>query len=244
MHKSPAFSMDDLAKLIENYPREHYSLVQTGAHGSSRVWREGDIGNLSGRQVIDAISRGGLWLNLRNVGSVDSRYRELVDQMFAEIGAKVPGFDDAAASPGRHSDLVAGRAGLLSRRPARAEPDPDRRPQARLHLSEHRAVRHAGAPRGHRAVRCRGRYALHGMVRRPCAGARSRARPDAELAAECAAPRRESRHLQHLDDGLLHQRGNPAYPRSSTSPTACCAIASASSRRAAICAGRPTSPRR
>ena len=50
MHKSPAFSMDELSQLIENYPREYYSLVKTGAKGSSRVWREGDIGNLSGRQ--------------------------------------------------------------------------------------------------------------------------------------------------------------------------------------------------
>jgi len=93
MHKSPAFSMDELAKLIENYPREHYSLVKTGAQGSSRVWREGDIGDLSGRQVVEAISRGGLWLNLRNVTSVDRRYRELVDRMFAEVAAHVPGFD-------------------------------------------------------------------------------------------------------------------------------------------------------
>ena len=92
MHRSPAFSMDELARLIENYPREHYSLVKTGARGSSRVWREGDIGDLSGRQVVDAISRGGLWLNLRNVTSVDRRYRELVDQMFAEVAAHVPGF--------------------------------------------------------------------------------------------------------------------------------------------------------
>jgi Cupin-like domain len=93
MHRSPAFSMDELARLIENYPREHYSLVKTGALGSSRVWREGDIGNLSGRQVVEAISRGGLWLNLRDVTSVDRRYRDLVDQMFAEVGAHVPGFD-------------------------------------------------------------------------------------------------------------------------------------------------------
>src|SRR3977135_563484 len=93
MHKSPAFSMDDLAKLIEGYPREHYSLVQTGARGSSKLWREGDIGNISGRQNHDAISRGGLWLNMRDVGAVDSRYRKLVDRMFEEIVAKVPGFE-------------------------------------------------------------------------------------------------------------------------------------------------------
>ena len=92
MHTQPAFSMDDLARLIETYPREHYSLVKTGAKGSSRVWREGEIGKLSGRQVIEAISRGGLWLNLRNVTAVDRRYRDMIDQMFAEVAAKVRGF--------------------------------------------------------------------------------------------------------------------------------------------------------
>jgi hypothetical protein len=93
MHKSAAFSMDDLAGLIESYPRGQYSLVKTGARGSSRVWREGDIGNLSGHEVIEAISRGGLWLNMRDVGAVDSRYRKLVDRMFEEVAAKVPGFE-------------------------------------------------------------------------------------------------------------------------------------------------------
>lgn len=93
MHTHPAFAMDELAKLIESYPREHYSLVKTGARGASRVWREGDIGRLGGRQVIEAISRGGLWLNLRNITSVDRRYRDLVDRMFAEIAAHVPGFE-------------------------------------------------------------------------------------------------------------------------------------------------------
>src|SRR5260370_5163400 len=92
MHKSPAFSMDDLAKLIEGYPREHYSLVQTGARGSSKLWREGDIGNLSGREVIEAISRGGLWLNMRGIGALETRYRKLVHKMVAEIVAKGPGF--------------------------------------------------------------------------------------------------------------------------------------------------------
>ena len=93
MHKSPAFSMDELAQLIESYPREHYSLVKTGAKGiQPRVARGRYRQPLSGRQVIDAISRGGLWLNMRDVGAVDSRYRKLIDRMFEEIAAKVPGF--------------------------------------------------------------------------------------------------------------------------------------------------------
>jgi hypothetical protein len=93
LHNSPAFSMNDLAKLIKGYPRQHYNIVQTGAPGSNRVWREGDIGDLSGSEVIAAISAGELWLNLREVGSVDSRYSELVDRMFEEIVAKIPSFE-------------------------------------------------------------------------------------------------------------------------------------------------------
>ena len=92
MHKSPLFSMDQLAQLIERYPREHYSLMQTGVKDGERIWRQGDIGNFSGRQVIDAISNGGLWLNLRMVSEVDTRYHDMLGQMFEEIGEKVPGF--------------------------------------------------------------------------------------------------------------------------------------------------------
>ncbi len=93
LHKQPLFSMDTLAELIERYPREHYSLIQTGGRKSKRLWREGDIGKLSGHQVIDAISRGELWLNLRNVGLVNRRYHEAIGEMFAEVAQRVPGFD-------------------------------------------------------------------------------------------------------------------------------------------------------
>ena len=93
LHNSPLFSTDKLAKLIENYPRENYGLVQTGAKDARRVWREGDIGDLSGRQVIEAIAQGGLWLNLRNVTGVDSAYSAMLDGMFEEVSARVPGFE-------------------------------------------------------------------------------------------------------------------------------------------------------
>jgi hypothetical protein len=92
LDKSPLFSTEKLAELIEHYPREHYSLVQTGARESRRLWREGERGNLNGRQVMEAIAGGGLWLNLRNVSGVDSAYRIMLERMFEEIAASVPGF--------------------------------------------------------------------------------------------------------------------------------------------------------
>ena len=92
LHNKPLFSMEALAELIQRYPRDGYNLVQTGARGSDRVWREGEIGNLGGRQVMEAIAGGGLWLSMRDVGAVDGRYRSLIDNMFEEVAAKVPDF--------------------------------------------------------------------------------------------------------------------------------------------------------
>ena len=100
LHQTELFSRAQLARLIETYPREHYSLVQTGAPESRRLWREGDIGGLSGAQVLDAISRGQLWLNLRNVTAVDRRYRAVVDQLMDEVAARVAGFEASIRQAG------------------------------------------------------------------------------------------------------------------------------------------------
>ena len=58
LHKDPLFSMDGLAELVDRYPREHYSLMQVGAPGERRTWREGEIGKMSGDRVIEAIANG------------------------------------------------------------------------------------------------------------------------------------------------------------------------------------------
>ncbi|MEQ1573281.1 MAG: hypothetical protein ABL993_03465 [Vicinamibacterales bacterium] len=98
LHQSPLFTTEKLARLIERYPREHYSLVLSGGVDGDRVWREGEIGALSGDQVLSAIAAGRFWLNLRNVDHVDARYGAVLDELCAEIGAKVPHF--AAATRG------------------------------------------------------------------------------------------------------------------------------------------------
>lgn len=91
LHANPLFSLDTLGTLIDNYPRQHYSLVEVGAAGSDRrLWREGEIGRLSGRQVIEAIQQGQMWLNLRNVGKLFNEYGDLLQQIFSEIEAEVP----------------------------------------------------------------------------------------------------------------------------------------------------------
>jgi hypothetical protein len=93
LNQHPLFSFDALAGLIERYPRQHYALVHMGAQGGKREWREGDIGKLSGTEVIAAIKAGRMWLNLRNIGTVDSRYKDVLDQIFDEVRTNVPGYE-------------------------------------------------------------------------------------------------------------------------------------------------------
>jgi hypothetical protein len=94
LSEHPLYSLDALAEVIEGYPRQHYALVEMGPQGSNRrLWREGDIGALSGREVIEAIKRGRMWLNLRNISGVDRRYKDVLDQIFEEVRSNVPGYD-------------------------------------------------------------------------------------------------------------------------------------------------------
>ena len=87
------FTDEALAGLIENYPREHHDFLHMGEQGvHKKLWSEGEIGGASGKTVLEAIRQGRLWLNLRRVHEVDSRYGDLLAQMFEELESLVPNF--------------------------------------------------------------------------------------------------------------------------------------------------------
>ena len=103
LHKSALFSRARLAELIEHYPREHYSIIQMGPQVDppnrpgvqqqtlpDQQWREGDIPNLSGEQVLQAIEAGRFWLNLRYTNEVDPEFRDLQDLIVTELRARLP----------------------------------------------------------------------------------------------------------------------------------------------------------
>ena len=146
---------------------------------------------------------------MRDVGAVDSRYRSMIDGMFEEVAAKVPGFEARShqesiliSSPDAqvyyHADLPGqGLIQIAGRKRVYVYPNtpPFITPQ---HL-EDIAVYNVEVDIPYAA-----------LVRQARQGVRYRARPDAELGAERAAPRGKSRHLQRFDDRLLHQRPDPA----------------------------------
>lgn len=101
LHRHPALQLDALASLIERYPRSDYALVHTSRNGDGTSrWREGDLGGAPGRQVMDAIRQGSLWLNLRQANVQDAAYGHMLEQAYAEIASRVQGFQAGALKMG------------------------------------------------------------------------------------------------------------------------------------------------
>ena len=91
LDRSELFTNEALGALIDKYPRDGYSLVEWGRQGTDRGhWREGEIGNMPGIEAIEAVSKARVWINLRDVASVDERYAALRDAIFAELRGHLP----------------------------------------------------------------------------------------------------------------------------------------------------------
>mgnify|MGYP000914756530 CR=1 FL=1 len=95
------FSDEALCRLLERYPREHYSVVEWGEQGRARSdWREGEFGGLKGEDIFKAVAGSRVWINLRNAPEVDHRYRDLLDSIFEEFADRMPGFDALSRTMG------------------------------------------------------------------------------------------------------------------------------------------------
>jgi hypothetical protein len=101
LHESPLFSTEALVRLIERYPASSCSLVLSNQRGErQRRWREGDLRGATGAQVLEAIAQGSMWLNLRSVNAQDAGYQALIERLYAELAAELPGFEPSALKMG------------------------------------------------------------------------------------------------------------------------------------------------
>ncbi len=92
LHRSELFSDERLANLIEKADRTHYH-VNTRAAGpdGKKRRREGEFGKLSGSEILNAVQKGDIWINLRAPQLADPAYGELLEDMYREFEMRVPG---------------------------------------------------------------------------------------------------------------------------------------------------------
>ena len=89
LEDSGLFTETAIAKLIDDYPDDHYNINSMGSDHRRKQWREGVIAGQSGEDVIKAISKGRMWINLRRVMDVEPRYNKVLNQIFEEFEALV-----------------------------------------------------------------------------------------------------------------------------------------------------------
>ena len=87
------FSDDALASLIERMPQAISPInTMAGTGHDATSWAYCDRSGLSGHDVLEAIKRGRLWINLQKLEEHDSRFEQLLEDMYVELEAAVPGF--------------------------------------------------------------------------------------------------------------------------------------------------------
>ena len=90
---SPLFSDDALAALIDKTPREGYHVnYSQKTPGNPPKRREGEIKGLSGRDVLDVVRNGNIWINLTSPTQTDPAYGKMLDGLYDEFEERVPGF--------------------------------------------------------------------------------------------------------------------------------------------------------
>jgi len=93
LHRSDLFTDAALIELLDTVPRQNVHALTMGSDPTrpdqNRVAIHEGVG---GAELLRAVKNGRLWLNITRIDRFDARYRVLIDELYAQLGAKVPGF--------------------------------------------------------------------------------------------------------------------------------------------------------
>lgn len=85
------FSDEALARLIDRHPRERLDVLTMGHASTDRKsWAAGDYEGFTGAELIAAVRKGRLWINIRQ-GMNDPEYKPVFDRALKEFQAQTQG---------------------------------------------------------------------------------------------------------------------------------------------------------
>jgi hypothetical protein len=88
LHERPMFADEGLIEVLDRYPREKLGVFTMGENPVEwRTWRRGAAPDLSGEELLEAVRRGRIWLNLREVNHHLEPYADLAGEIFGDIEA-------------------------------------------------------------------------------------------------------------------------------------------------------------
>jgi hypothetical protein len=85
-HESPLFTDEALASLIERLPRGsyHVNTMDPQTH-DPRTRREGEIVGLSGKEVLETVRQGRIWILIQNPGDAAPEYKQILTDIYGEL---------------------------------------------------------------------------------------------------------------------------------------------------------------
>ena len=87
------FSDSSLASIVDNHPEHLLHALTMGSDPMTSSDNEQVVhSGVAGADVLDAVRRGRLWLNITNIDAVDTRFRELTDALYSGVRAQNPSF--------------------------------------------------------------------------------------------------------------------------------------------------------
>ena len=100
LHELAMFDDDCLEKLIDTVPSQmiHHSVAKSDRSPSEFGYC--DKGSLSGKEVLEAVKKGRLWVNLMKLQAQGGPYAALLDRIYGELSQKVPHFKSIRRSLG------------------------------------------------------------------------------------------------------------------------------------------------
>ena len=92
MHERDMFSDDGLIDLLDRYPRDLIGIYTMGDDPLKRqALRAGSAEGVSGKDLLEAVRHGHIWLNLRKVNHELPEYEALCEELFGAVEAGTPG---------------------------------------------------------------------------------------------------------------------------------------------------------
>jgi hypothetical protein len=93
LHELNLFSDDGLVNFLERHPRHSLQAFTMGSDPTQyNEWYSVDTAGFSGRDILAAVARGRLWLNIHRVHLFHKEYRDLVDEIYGQLTSLCPAF--------------------------------------------------------------------------------------------------------------------------------------------------------
>ena len=96
------FDDDALADLIDRHPDNALTIAAMGEDAGKFSWMEGDRNGLTGRQILEIVKTGKIWVNVLRVAREHREYGKLLNGAYDELEANAPGFK----AQGRSANLL------------------------------------------------------------------------------------------------------------------------------------------